>query len=99
MGILTTLLTFLGGIWLFLAPFIVGYQDVGQDWLPATKNDLWTGGALIALSAMILVLFSTFLLRDAARAARRRDLEKDRERELREESSINDSTDGASGAV
>jgi hypothetical protein len=41
---------------------------VGQDWTDATKNDLWTGGALIAISALTLILFAAFALRDAARA-------------------------------
>ena len=68
-GLITTVIGFLAGIWLFLAPFIVEYQKVGQDWIDATKNDLWTGGALMAISALTLLLFAAFALRDAARAA------------------------------
>jgi hypothetical protein len=68
-GLIVTAIGFFAGIWLFLAPFIVEYQKVGQDWIDATKNDLWTGGALIAISALTLILFSAFALRDAARAA------------------------------
>jgi hypothetical protein len=68
-GLIVTAIGFLTGIWLFLAPFIVEYQKVGQDWTDATKNDLWTGGALIAISALTLILFAAFALRDAARAA------------------------------
>ena len=64
-GLVTTVLMFAGGVWLFLAPFIVEYQKVGQDWIDATKNDLWTGGALIAVSALTLVLFLAFAVRDA----------------------------------
>ena len=67
-GLIVTAIGFLTGIWLFLAPFIVEYQKVGQDWTDATKNDLWTGGALIAISALTLILFAAFALRDAARA-------------------------------
>jgi len=63
-GLVTTVLMFVGGVWLFLAPFIVEYQKVGQDWIDATKNDLWTGGALIAVSAITLVLFLAFAVRD-----------------------------------
>jgi hypothetical protein len=44
------------------------YQKVGQDSTDATKNDLWTGGALIAISALTLILFAAFALRDAVRA-------------------------------
>jgi len=67
--LIVTAIGFFAGIWLFLAPFIVEYQKVGQDWVDATKNDLWTGGALIAISSLTLILFSAFALRDAARAA------------------------------
>ena len=67
-GLIVTAIGFFTGIWLFLAPFIVEYQKVGQDWINATKNDLWTGGALIAISALTLILFAAFALRDAARA-------------------------------
>ncbi|HEX6710811.1 MAG TPA: hypothetical protein VF068_10825 [Rubrobacter sp.] len=68
-GIITTVIGFFAGIWLFLAPFIIEYQKVGQDWIEATRNDLWTGGALIAISALTLILFTAFALRDAARTA------------------------------
>ena len=68
-GLIVTVVGFFVGIWLFLAPFLVEYQKVGQDWIDATKNDLWTGGALIAISALTLLLFAAFALRDAIRAA------------------------------
>lgn len=68
-GLATTAITFLVGIWVFLAPFIVGYQDVGRDWIDATKNDMSTGGALVAVSALTLLLFLAFGLRDAVRAS------------------------------
>jgi hypothetical protein len=67
-GLTVTVIGFFTGIWLFLAPFIIEYQKVGQDWTDATKNDLWTGGALIAISALTLILFAAFALRDAAHA-------------------------------
>jgi len=70
-GLITTVIGFFTGIWLFLAPFIVEYQKVGQDWIDATRNDLWTGGALIAISALALILFVAFALHDAARDAER----------------------------
>ena len=68
-GLIVSVVGFFAGIWLFLAPFLVEYQKVGQDWIDATKNDLWTGGALMAISALTLLLFAAFALRDAARAA------------------------------
>ena len=71
-ALVTTVVGFVAGIWLVFAPFLVGYQKVGQDWIDATKNDLWTGGALIAISALTLLLFAAFALRDAARDAEQR---------------------------
>ena len=68
-GLIVTAVGFFAGVWLFLAPFLVEYQKVRQDWIDATKNDLWTGGGLIAISALTLLLFTAFALRDAARAA------------------------------
>ena len=72
MGLVTTVLTFVGGVWLFLAPFIVKYQEVGEEWIGATKNDMWTGGALMAVSTLTFFLFIAFALRDAVRADERR---------------------------
>jgi hypothetical protein len=59
-------------VWLFLAPFIVQYQEVGEDWINATKNDLWAGGILMATSALTLFLFAALALRDAATRAEER---------------------------
>jgi len=73
-GLIVTVVGFFAGIWLFLAPFLVEYQKVGQDWIDATKNDLWTGGALMAFSALTLILFAAFALRDAARAAEQKNI-------------------------
>jgi hypothetical protein len=68
-ALIPTAIGFFAGIWLVFAPFLVGYQKVGQDWIDATKNDLWTGGVLIAISVLTLLLFASFALRDAIRAA------------------------------
>lgn len=78
-GLITTALALLGGVWIFLAPFIVEYQEVGEEWIGATKNDMWAGGALMAVSALTLFLFIAFALRDAAARAseRRREAEED----------------------
>ncbi len=77
-GLATTVLTFIGGVWLFLAPFVLEYQRVGEDWVTATGNDLWTGGILMAVSALTFFLFVAFALRDAAaRADERRRAEEE----------------------
>lgn len=69
-GIATTVLTFLAGIWVFLAPFIVDYQNVWTTLADPTRNDMWSGGVLIAVSALTLLLFAIFAVRDAAIAVR-----------------------------
>jgi hypothetical protein len=78
-GLITTFVAFIGGVWLFLAPFIVEYQEVGEEWIGATKNDMWAGGALMAVSVLTLFLFIAFALHDAAVRAdeRRRATEED----------------------
>jgi amino acid transporter len=77
-GLVATVLTFVAGIWLFLAPFIMEYQRVGEDWIDATRNDMWTGSVLMAVSALAFFLFVVYALRDAAiRADERRREEKD----------------------
>ena len=77
-GLITTVLTFLGGVWIFVAPFIVEYQKVGEQWIDATRNDLWVGGILIAISALTLFFFTALALRDAvAQADERRQAEED----------------------
>ena len=81
-GLATTVLTFIGGVWLFLAPFVLEYQRVGEDWVTATRNDLWTGGVLMAVSALTFFLFVAFALRDAAaRADERRQAEEESQSE------------------
>lgn len=81
LGLATTVLSFIGGVWLFLAPFIVEYQEVGEDWIRATRNDLWTGGILMAISALALFIFVAFALRDAAaRADKRRQMKENSQR-------------------
>ena len=68
-GLVTTVLTFVAGIWMFLAPFIMEYQRVGEDWIDATRNDMWTGSILMAVSALAFFLFVAYALHDAAARA------------------------------
>ncbi len=75
MGLATTVLAFFGGVWLFLAPFVVGYQEVGEEWVAATRNDLWTGGLLMLVSTLTLFIFAALALRDAAHVEERRRVE------------------------
>lgn len=90
-GLATTVLSFIGGVWICLAPFIVEYQQVGEDWIRATRNDLWTGGILMAISALTLFLFLAFAVRDAVRRAD--------ERQRAEEESQSSGDNRGEGAV
>jgi hypothetical protein len=56
-GIAASLVTGLAGAWLMVAPFAIGYQN-GGSWTDATKNDFWTGLAVVILSVIGIVLFS-----------------------------------------
>jgi hypothetical protein len=54
------------GVWLIIAPFAVGYQPDGADWVAATFIGVATGAVLIVLGlAPMIVLAAT--LRDEAR--------------------------------
>jgi protein-S-isoprenylcysteine O-methyltransferase Ste14 len=65
----TTILTFFVGLWLFFAPFAIGYQPTGHHWSEATRNSLWIGAGLVFFSGLTLILYWAFALRDASRAA------------------------------
>ena len=69
LGLVATVVTLLGAAWLVLAPFVVGYQPQGGDWVTATRNDVVVGGALLAVSATALfsiLVLSVRALRHAA---------------------------------
>jgi hypothetical protein len=67
LGLASTVLTFLGGVWLFVAPFIVDYQDRWETLSGATLNDMWSGAILVALSFLTLLAVVSLALRDAVR--------------------------------
>jgi H+/Cl- antiporter ClcA len=71
-ALVTTVIAFLAGIWLFLAPFLVDYQNDWKTLTDPTKSDMLTGGALIGIATLTLFLFLAFALRDADHEARRR---------------------------
>lgn len=68
----TTLLTFFVGLWLFFAPFAIGYQKIGAHWTEATTNSMWIGAGLVFFSSLTLILHGSFALHDAAQAAQAR---------------------------
>src|SRR5947209_10905581 len=59
-GMVASLAIFLAGGWLILAPFALGYQPYGADWVSQTTNDFVVGicVAVVALVAFVLFFFS-----------------------------------------
>jgi hypothetical protein len=58
-GMVASLVIFLAGGWLILAPFALGYQPYGADWASQTTNDFATG---IPVAVVALVSFAFFFL-------------------------------------
>jgi hypothetical protein len=67
-GMAASLIIFLAGGWLILAPFALGYQPYGANWASQTINDFATG---ISVAVVALIGFAAFfsLLLGALRAA------------------------------
>jgi len=59
-GMAASLIIFLAGGWLMLAPFALGYQPYGADWVSQTTNSFVMGicVAVVALVAFILFFYS-----------------------------------------
>ena len=58
-GMAASLIIFLAGGWLILAPFALGYQPYGASWDSQTTNDFVTG---IPVAVVALVSFAFFFL-------------------------------------
>ncbi len=58
-GMAASLIIFLAGGWLILAPFALGYQPYGAGWDSQTTNDFVTG---IPVAVVALVSFAFFFL-------------------------------------
>jgi hypothetical protein len=54
--VLISLLFAAAGVWIVLAPTVIGYQPAGQPWIDATKNDVFVGGLLILVSLAVLAV-------------------------------------------
>ncbi len=67
-GMVASLLIFLAGGWLMLAPFALGYQPYGADWVSQTTNDFATGIPVAVVALIAFALFFASLL-GALRAA------------------------------
>jgi hypothetical protein len=58
-GMAASLIIFLAGGWLILAPFALGYQPYGADWVSQTTNSFILG---ICVAVVALVAFSLFFM-------------------------------------
>lgn len=67
-GMVASLIIFLAGGWLVLAPFALGYQPYGADWVSQTTNDFVTG-IPVAVVALVSFVFFFLSLLGALRAA------------------------------
>jgi ABC-type amino acid transport system permease subunit len=56
-GMAASLIIGLAGGWLILAPFALGYQPYGADWVSQTTNDFATG---IPVAVVALISFTFF---------------------------------------
>lgn len=61
-GMVASLIVGLAGGWLILAPFALGYQPYGADWVSQTTNDVATGISVAVVALVSFVLFFTSLL-------------------------------------
>ena len=59
-GMTASLIIFLAGGWLILAPFALGYQPYGADWTYQAVNDFAIGipVAVVALASFVLFFYS-----------------------------------------
>ena len=60
-GILGGIAGVLGGAWLILAPFALGYQPENAAWADATKVDVFTGIGILVLGLVSVAAFAAGL--------------------------------------
>jgi hypothetical protein len=60
-GILGGIAGVLGGAWLILAPFALGYQPESAAWADATKVDVFTGIGILVLGLVSVAAFAAGL--------------------------------------
>jgi len=67
-GMAASLLIFLAGGWLILAPFALGYQPYNASWVSQTTNDFVTGIPVAVVALIAFTLFFMSLIRSLAAA-------------------------------
>src|SRR5215470_8708780 len=61
-GMAASLIIFLAGGWLILAPFALGYQPYGADWVSQTTNSFVMGICIAVVALVAFILFFSSLL-------------------------------------
>ena len=61
-GMAASLIIFLAGGWLILAPFALGYQPYGADWVSQTTNSFILGICIAVVALVAFVLFFMSLI-------------------------------------
>jgi hypothetical protein len=61
-GMAASLILFLAGGWLILAPFALGYQPYGAGWVSQTTNSFVMGICIAVVALVAFVLFFSSLL-------------------------------------
>jgi hypothetical protein len=61
-GMAASLIILLAGGWLILAPFALGYQPYGADWVSQTTNDFWVGIPVAVVALISFMLFFVSLI-------------------------------------
>src|SRR5713101_1379131 len=61
-GMAASLIIFLAGGWLILAPFALGYQHYGADWVSQTTNSFVFGICIAVVALVAFVLFFMSLI-------------------------------------
>jgi len=61
-GMAASLIIFLAGGWLILAPFALGYQPYGADWVSQTTNSFVLGICIAVVALVAFVLFFMSLI-------------------------------------
>lgn len=61
-GMAASLVIFLAGGWLILAPFALGYQPYGADWVSQTTNSFVVGICVAVVALVAFALFFSSLL-------------------------------------
>ncbi len=69
LGIVALVLLMLAGVWIAIAPFVLSIQPAGAHWLHSTIDDVATGGVLIVVSLVGIVLHAALGMRDLVSAA------------------------------